>query len=249
MPPLTDAEIIARMRNRGISTDLTDAEITEAITSWTEHVNTRYPLETLGTFTTVAGQQEYDLFGTGMPFDGGIDVLELYNRTDGSDLSLDVFGLAPLIQGFAPGLFPLWEDNHYVFNVPGDFLIADRLWAAFRERFGTLHFITKENRSGSPILIHPPPGSACTVMARYRKPRSDDEVREENGPLLDGVEWKCLEFLARKYVLVAGVRIGEHEDRGMTAKLYRDMAKDKRAEAEDRLSEQFGSLISAADRS
>lgn len=247
--PLTDAEIIARMRNRGISSDLDDAEIEEAIADWTDHVNSLYPLEALGEFQTVAGQQEYDLFGTGMPLDGGFQVLELYNRTDGSDLSLDVFGLAPLIQGFAPGLFPLVGETSYVFNVPGDFLIADRLWSAFRKRFGTLEFIHKENRNGTPILITPVPCSACTVMVRYTKARSDDEVREDTNLLLLGVESRCLEFLARKYALAAGVRIGDHEDRGKTADLYLKMAEKAILKADAGLDERFGSLISAASRS
>lgn len=246
--PLTNAEIKAKLANRGISADLVDAELEEAIAAWTEHVNARFPLEALGEFTTVAGQQEYDLFGTGQPLDGGFKVLELYSRTDGGDSSLDVFGITPLIQGFAPGLFPVYEDNHYVFNVPGDFLIADRIWAHLRERFGTRHFIVKENRDGSPILLTPVPCTACTVLVRYTKPRTSDQVREDDDLLMLGVEWKCLEFLARKYALSAGVRIGEHEDRGQTAALFQKMADKAEATANARLDEQFESLVSAADR-
>jgi len=247
--PLDDATIILKLRNRGISTDLDDPEIEEAIAAWTEHVNERFPLEALGSFVTVAGQQEYDLFGTGQPLDGGIRVLELYNRTDAGDLSLDVFGLAPLIQSFAPGVFPVLDDPSYVFNVPGDFIIADRIWAAFRERFSRLHFLLKENRNGSPILITPTPCSAFTVVVRYARPRTDDEVREDDGLLMLGVEWKALEILARKYALTAGVRIGDHDDRGKTAEIYQKMADKLEMRVNTRLDEQFVTLVSAADRS
>jgi len=234
--PLTDSEVIAAMRLLGINDDLSDAEITQAIVAWTVIVRLRAPLEALGTFHTVAGQQEYDLFGTGQPFEGGRDVIEIYSGQGSGGADIDIFGIVPWLQnlgGVWGGLdsFAPAGHNAYVFNVPGDFIISDRIWAAFRERFNMVRFIRKEGRYGSPILLDPVPRAACTLMVRYTRPRTDAEVREDDSILLTGVEWRALEILARKYTLSAGVRIGDHEDKGLTAKMYWDMAREKRKDA------------------
>lgn len=253
--PLTDAQVIAAMRDLGITTDLTDAEITQAIVSWTVLVRLRCPLEALGTFQTVAGQQEYDLFGVGKPFDGGRDVIEIYGGQSSGGADIDIFGIAPWLQnlgGFWGGLDSYSPAGHnaYVFNMPGDFIISDRIWAAFRERFNIVRFIRKEGKYGSPILLDPPPVDVHTLMVRYTRPRTDAEVREDDSVLLIGVEWRAMELLARKYTLTAGVRIGDHEDKGLTARMFWDQARDKRKDAMCALDTLAGAwTFSTADRS
>lgn len=244
---LTNSQIIAKMRLRGITTDVTDPEIVEAIGSWEEVVQSESPLEALGEFTTVVGQQEYDLFGAGGPLAGGLEVLEVYGNPAGVDLGLDVFGVLPLLQSL--GLNPPLDGDNYAFNVPGDFLISDRVWAAYRERFGTARFIIKEGRLGSPILLDPVPGTVCTLVVRYSRPRTADELREDDNVLLNGVEWRCLLLMARKYALAAGVRIGDHEDKGATAKLFKDMADAMEKRALAGLARREAWTVNAAARS
>lgn len=244
---LTDAEIVAKMRLRGIPQELSDDQIVEAITSWTEFAQEQQPVQALGEFDTVAGQQEYDLFGTGGPLEGGLDVLEIYTPQLCAGGELDVFGVAPFLQNL--GVAPPLTNDLYVFNVPGDFLIADRVWDNFRERFATLRFVRKESTKGSPILLDPPPPEVLTVVVRYTRPGTAAEVRLNDACILAGTEWKCLDVLARTYALSAGTRIGEHEDKGMTARLFREMAKEKMVEATAMLEDQNMPTFSTAARS
>lgn len=248
--PLTDAEVITKLRNRGIGADLDDDEVTEAINAWIEQVQISRPLEALGTFTTVANQQEYDLFGSGGAFEGGLDLLELYGSSNGADQGIDIFSVTPLLQNLGAGAFgpPLNRDN-YVFNVPGDFLISDRVWAAYRERFSRIHFYRKQSSPGSPVLLDPVPTGAFSLLARYTIPRSDAEVRVDDAVLMAGAEWKCLDILATKFALSAGTKIGDHQDNGKTAELFQKLADKQEAKALALLETRFPTTISPAERS
>ena len=244
---LTDAQVVTKIRRRGFPDDLGDDEVVEAIASWLEVARARRPTSTLGTFDTTAGQSEYDLFGTGGPLAGGFEVQELYGHPTGDGPELDVFGVTPWLQDL--GLVPPFDHDNYTFNVPGDFLINDRVWSAFRERFGAVRFTVKESRLGSPIRLDPPPRDTRTLLVRYTRPRSDSELREDDAVLLAGTEWQCLEFLARKYALSAGVTIGAHEDSGGTAKLFRAMADKAETRALTLLDNRFLIVFVAATRS
>lgn len=244
---LTDSQVIDKMRLRGVPQEISDAEITEAIAAWLEAVQEHLPVQALGQFPTVAGQQEYDLFGTGQPLEGGLDVLEIFTPQTCGGGDLDVFGVAPFLQDL--GIGPPFDRDNYVFNIPGDFIIHDRVWDAFRGRFASLRFLRSTSAKGSPILLDPPPTSVETLVVRYTRPGTAAELRFDDATLLAGTEWRCLDLMARKYALSAGTRIGEHEDRGMTARLYREMADKMEQKAMRMLEEQTIPTVDPAWRS
>lgn len=247
--PLTDAEVRTKLRNRGISADLDDDEVDQAIAAWIEYVQIQRPIQVYGTFDTVISQQEYDLFGAGGPLEGGLEVLEIIGSPEVLDQGLDIFGVTPLLQNLGLGFGPPFNRDNYVFNVPGDFMINDRVWAAYRERFGITRFHVKESRMGSPIKIEPIPSSVKTLVVRYTRQRTDDEARADDGVLMAGAEWRALDILATKFALSAGTKIGDHEDKGTTARLFRDLADRAEKFAKELLDSRFPTTISAVERS
>ena len=215
---MTDEEIIAKIRLRGYSTDITNNEIAEAISAAIGHVIEHNPYERFGTFETVAAQQVYDLFGSGGAFQGGVEVLEIFGASCGESDAANPFGIAPYLQGlsFNPGAGE-WFTN------PSDMLIFEANMSAYAGRFATVGFEPSSSAAGASIRIVPVPLEARTLGVRYTFPRTEAEIRATNDEwLLTLVEAMCCRVLARKYALVGGIRTGLHADSGFTAKFYRE---------------------------
>ena len=215
---MIDSEIIEKMGLRGIPGDVTDEQITEAIRGAIAFVREQYPDELYGTFETVAGQQVYDLFGTGMPLAGGWRVLEMLGPFSGDSGDLDVFGIAPFLQNLGSVLGGAeWFTN------PGDMAIYELNWISYVNRFGSVAFSPVTASKGASVRLTPTPQSARTMLVRYAKPRSEAEIwGTDEEWFLQLVEAFVAKVLARYYAAVAGTATGAHRDSGATMKFWND---------------------------
>ena len=230
---MTDAEVIATVRLRGYPDNLLDAEIADEAASVLREVRTDYPLQTYGSFQTVAGQMIYDLFNpTSVPaiqqgvLPGGLRVLEMIGSPGTITSESDVFGLAPLLQAgvFDFGLTPF---TRYSFGTPGDLTLWESNWYDFVRRYGTLFWEPVESRLGGSIRIMPKPESVRTVLVHYTKYRTEDQIRNDDPVMfLDFVESGLCERVANKFSASAGIRIGETSDSGKTRDHWMEQAKN-----------------------
>lgn len=251
---MTNEEIINSMRQLGYPDDLLDSEIEESIAWAIRRANTKYPMMVLGTFTTVACQQVYDLFNPvyfpdtrqGL-FPGGLWVYELFGATQGSGGDLDVFGIAPLIQGLSIVPGTISRMNLYT---PGDWVLWDLNWSAFMHRFAELQFDQLEGRYGAPVRIYPVPTTEQQVLIRFTMPRTVDNLTPQDDDwFFHLVEANACQLLANKFSLSAGTKVGDVADTGKTAEYWRKLAKDNQDEAGIILEERARISVHPATRS
>lgn len=253
---MTDTDVISTIRNKGyaLDPDLADTEIEEAIAHVQREIKWRYPVTTYGTFSTVAFQQVYDLFSATVDttksqgvFPGGIWVLELVFSPAGAGQSLDVFGIAPFLQGLsvAPG-----EITTYSFQTPTDFWMWDLNWNSFVKRFGMLDFRPVTNEPGSPIEIYPLPRDANTVFVRYQKYRDATQMSSENDSwYLELIEGQCCRTIANKLSMSAGMTQGKVKDDGSRVRYWQAKADRHYADGWSKFKEQGYEVISSVQRS
>lgn len=253
---MDDATVIAAIRNRGYpdSPDLADAEIEEAIAGVQRHLTLEWPMVTYGLFNAFANQQVYDVFNptvsdpttsTGV-FPNGVWAIELVWSPVNSGQSLDVFGIAPFLQGLsiAPG-----EITTYSFQTPTDFWMWDLNWNAFVKRFGPLFFEHVESRPQSPIRIFPKPVGDGVMFLRFQRYRLTTEIQTEIPEMyLAYIEAQCCFTVGRKLGQVAGIRMGTIADDGKSAAYWLAEGKRKFAEAEMMLGRHKHDTFVAADR-
>ena len=229
---MTNEQIIAELRSTGLPSDLTDAQIEAAITWVLRRIKNEYPLMVVGLFTSVVKQQVYDLFNPVRDettqqgvFPGGLRVYEITWSANNSGTTLDVFGLAPLLQGFSllPGT--IYRNTFYT---PGDWVIWDLNWSAFMRRFAPNEFDNLTNALGSPIRIYPVPTCASPILAKFTFSRTLDQIMNEDEDWFFAlVESRCYLGLANIFSLSAGTKVGEIADNGKTVAYWQDMSREK----------------------
>lgn len=233
---MTDAEIRASIRNLGYPDDLLDAEINEGIAWALRRVKYEYPLMVMGSFTTVANQQVYDLFNPvrnaatqqGL-FPEGLWVYEVVWNTANVTGDLNVFGLIPLLQGLS--FYPS-SIHRNTFYTPGDWVIWDSNWSAFMKRFAPMDFEHTESRYAAPLRIYPKPTCAQQVLVRFTRFRTTAELQQEDEDwFFRFVEVNVCRTLANKFSLSAGTKVGEVGDSGGTVKYWQQLAREKQEEA------------------
>lgn len=254
---MDDTAVKAAIRLRGYPSDpdLTDAEIEEAIAGTQRLLKIEWPLVTYGSFTAFPNQQVYDVFNPTLTdpttsqgaFPTGIWALELVWSPTNSGQSLDVFGIAPFLQGLsiAPG-----EITTYSFQTPTDFWMWDLNWNAFVKRFGPMHFEHVESRPQSPIRIFPKPISQGMMFLRFQRYRLATEIDAEDEEMyLTYIESLCCYAVGRKLAMVAGTRMGSLADDGKSAGYWLAEGKRKRDEGDLLLARRRHDTFSAAERS
>ena len=233
---MTTAEVTTSLRNAGFPDDLLDAEIGEAERWVLRRLRLDYPQVGYGLFETRRSQQIYDLFNPVQDlatqqglFPGGLRVYEVIWNASNVGSTLDVFGIAPLIQGlaFTPGT--TYRSSFYT---PGDWVIWDLNWSAFVKRFSPQEFEHVDSRLGSAIRLFPNPGDIQKVLFKFSRPRDEAQLREENADMFfTYVEARCAQVLALKFSFCAGTQIGPVVDMGKTLRFWQDYEKEKRADA------------------
>lgn len=232
--PLGPTDYLGFIREMGYPADpiLTDNEILQAVTNATTDLTFEYPLQTYGAFTTVNNQQVYDLFNP-VPnlatqqgvLPGGLRVLDIVWSPVQTGQSLDVFGIAPFLQGLtiAPG-----EITTYSFQTPTDFWMWDLNWNSFVKRFGPQGFEHVNNAPGSPIRVYPVPrDTGIFVFVQYTKPRTVEALQNEDQSwFLKFVEAYCCYAIHHKMNMVAGTKIGDLGHDGKSA-LYWKLEGDR----------------------
>lgn len=221
---MTNPQIIASIQNMGYPpTLISSTEITEGINRALLDLQYQYPLQTYGMFTSVAFQQVYDLFNPVVNtatqqgvLPGGLRVLNLVWSPVSTGQSLDVFGIAPFLQGLtiAPG-----EITTYSFQTPTDFWMWDLNWNEFVKRFGPQGFEQVNNAPGSPIRVYPTPkDNGLFMFVEYTMYRTVNNLQNEDEAwFLKFVEAQCCYTLHRKMNNVAGTRIGDLGHDGKSA--------------------------------
>ncbi len=233
---MTTAEVKAALRGSGFPDDLTDAEIEEAERWVLRRLKLDYPQVLYGLFETRKDQQIYDLFNPvenqatqqGL-FPGGLRVHELIWNSCNVGTTLDVFGIAPLIQGlaFTPG-----TSYRSSFYTPGDWVIWDLNWGAFLKRFSPMDFEHVDSRLGAPVRLWPKPQDVQKVVTKFSRPRTEAQLRSENEDMFfTYVESRAAHCLAKLYSFCAGTVIGPVQDLGKTLKFWHDYAKERQMEA------------------
>lgn len=214
---MTNTDIINSIRARGYPADpdLSDAEITEAITGVQRDLMYEYLETTYGTFTVFSNQQIYDLFNPVQDlttsqgvFPGGRSLLDLIWSPAGTTQGLSVFGIAPFLQGMTilPGQITV-----YSFNTPSDWWMWDANWSSFVDRFGRQPFEHLNQIAGSPIIVYPAPTDTQLAFAKYTKfrdPTTFQTSTEDESSFLMMTEAQCCFTVARKMKMLAGARIG-----------------------------------------
>jgi hypothetical protein len=253
---MDNASVISAIRNKGYAADpdLADAEITEAISHIQREIQWKYPLVTTGIFNSVPFQQVYDIFNpVSNPatsqgvFPGGIWVLDLVFSPAGAGQSLDVFGIAPFLQGLsiAPG-----EITTYSFQTPTDFHMWDLNWNSFVKRFGMLDFRHVNNQPGSPIEIYPLPRDTNPIFVRYQKYRTVAQMSTENDSwYLELIEGQCCRTIANKLAMSAGITQGKVKDDGTRARYWQAKADRHYEDGWQKLRDMGYEVISPAQRS
>ena len=209
---MTNQEIIASIRLSGFPDNLLDAEIEEAIRFVLREIKFEYPAVVLGTFTTVACQQVYDLFNP-VPFvatsqgvfPAGLRALELLSPGSGGSFDTYVFSIIPLIQG---GSYSFGLGLQGSFHTPGDWVLWDSAIAAWAHRFAPGLFEHVSDLPGAAIKVYPVPQTACQALLRFTRPRTEAEIRgEDEAWFLRLVEARCCRTLAGKLSLCAGMTL------------------------------------------
>lgn len=256
MPTMDDTTVKTAIRNRGFpdDPDLTDNEIEEAIAGVQRELTLEWPMVTYGQFNAFSNQQIYDVFNptvfdpttsTGV-FPTGIWAIELVWSPVNSGQSLDVFGIAPFLQGLsiAPG-----EITTYSFQTPTDFWMWDQNWNSFVKRFGPMFFEHVENRPQSPIRIFPKPVGDGTMFLRFQRYRLSTEINTEIPEMyLLLVASKCAYTVGRKLGQVAGIRMGTIADDGKSAAYWLAEGKRLHDEGYAMFDRHKHDTFSAADR-
>ena len=230
---MNTTDVIAALRQKGYpdDPDLTDEAIAEAQAHVERELKWRYPITTFGTFNTVPYQQRYDLFNSvsnpatsqGV-FPGGIWVVEMVYSPLGEGANLDVFGIAPFMQGLS---IAIGEISTYSFQTPTDFAMWDLNWNSFVKRFGMLDFRHSENRPGSPVELYPMPRDTNPAFVRYQRYRTAAEMEALNDSwYLELIEGQCSRTVANKMSMSAGTAQGKVSDNGLRAKWW-DAKADK----------------------
>lgn len=195
---------------------LSVAEGDNAIQRALDWVKLGFPKQAIGTFDTVAGQQIYDLFGIGGPFEGGTQLIELFAPGAASGVSSTSLQL---------GFQGLYGSSNFNSHYPSDLILDEIDWNMWRRRFGSIDFQLLSGVDGGPILIVPTPQSVQTYTARYYTNRTEAEIRSEVPEwFLLVVEAYCALVLARKFSLSAGTRIGLNLDNGKTMQFWKEEA-------------------------
>lgn len=253
---MTNSDVINSIRAKGYAADpdLADSEIEEAIAHVQREIKWRYPLVTYGLFNTVAFQQVYDLFNPVSDpttaqgvFPDGIWVLEMVWSPAGAGQSLDVFGIAPFLQGLsiAPG-----EITTYSFQTPTDFWMWDLNWNSFVKRFGMLDFRHVTNKPGSPVELYPLPRDTNAVFVRYQKYRDATQISTENDSwYLELIEGQVCRTIANKLSMSAGMQQGKVKDDGSRVRYWNAKADRHYADGWAKWDAQNYQVISPVQRS
>lgn len=232
---MTNGQIIDEVRGLGYPSNLLDSEIEAAVRYVLRDIKYEYPVMVVGFFNLVACQQVYDLFNPVVNtatsqgvFQGGIRAYELVWSNDLSGDNVNVFGLAPVLQGGSIVGFPA----KYSFFTPGDWVLWDLDWAALAHRFSPGEFEHVNDLIGSPIRIYPVPQGACRAFLRFTKYRTEQEIRDEDESwFLKLVEAQCCRTLAQKFSLCAGISFAEAiRDDGKKLAFWSNQARERREE-------------------
>jgi hypothetical protein len=221
---MDDTAIIGAIRLKGYPSapSLDDTEITEAVQEILRQLKPKYPVETYGLFTAVAGQQVYDLYNAVLDaatqqgvFPGGLRTIEIVWSPSGLSSNDSVFGIAPFLQGMTlmPGGLSV-----YTFATPTDWWIWDANWSSFVNRFGSQPFEHVNNLPGAPVRIFPVPGGGEPVFVRFTRARTEAELRaDDDSWFLTLVQSECAYTIHRKLNAVAGTKIGTLSQDGKSA--------------------------------
>jgi hypothetical protein len=169
----------------------------------------RYPVETYGLFTAVAGQQVYDLYNAVLRRGDAARGLSRWPADHRDRLEPEWAFLQRL--GVRDRAVPARDDllpgglSVYTFATPNDWWMWDANWASFVNRFGVAAVRACNNLPGSPVRIFPVPVGGEKVFVRFTRARTEAELRaDDESWFLTLVQSECAYTIHRKLNAVAG---------------------------------------------
>ena len=222
--PIAYSDIVTELANRGYPTLLTSGNVQAATDAALREFNAFTVQSNFGVFTCVPQQQDYYIFDNTKPEGiaaNALDVKQIYWNPSGDFSSPDIF--SPGYQLFSTII--IYGSN--TFDNPSDMTILRGKLDAWSRQFGNQGW-KLFGQPGSPdafIRLYPVPTMDCVqVIVEWTSATALSGFLSLNlgwgRKLMQWVELKCAELLARKYAETAGTELVGIKDGVATLKFW-----------------------------
>ena len=161
------------------------------------------PIQKIGTFNTVVGQNDYDIFNRFASDPAPVELIDadgikakevIWFPTTELGSLIDIFGITPLIQNLAAGQVIGIPDFSFV--TPSDFTIFYSDYLKWRDRFGG-KWGSETSEKGWPITLYPTPTAVVSVAVRYETVRPLTDRNWPDAAFRFMIESYACELIAR----------------------------------------------------